>query len=61
MTKKNLVFKGEKNSPVQDEKVIFDIWHGCLRMKKMKHGKAIDWTAFTPDEVAKLRVFIANV
>ena len=54
-----LVLHGNKGSTVEDEKIIFDVHEGHLRMRKFKRKVVIDWTTFTCTEVKKIFVFLA--
>ncbi len=61
MPKPELTLCGYKNSPLESERIIFDVWRGWIRMKKIfASGKMIDWTVFTKEESKQIVDFFTT-
>ena len=53
---KKLVLASEEGP----ERIIFDVWRGRVRERKMVGKRVLDWSAFDKEEVKKIKCFIAK-
>lgn len=56
-----LVLQGDKNSPVEGEKVVYDVWKGRIRERKIiqtvRGPKVVEWSAFSKKESLQILAF----
>lgn len=55
-----LVLQGDNDSPAEGEKIVYDIWNGRIRERKMLGRKVIEWSAFTKEESLQIMAFFGK-